>query len=65
MKLCRDYGRMNEEQRREIREQRFKDLVSYARQNSPYYRELYRNVPEDFTLADLPPVDKRTHGTLE
>ena len=60
MKLCRDYGRMSEDQRREIREQRFRDLVSYARKNSPYYRELYRNVPEDFTLTDLPPVDKRT-----
>ncbi|MBQ6592976.1 MAG: phenylacetate--CoA ligase family protein [Solobacterium sp.] len=60
MKLCRDYGRMSEDQRREIREQRFRDLVSYARKNSPYYRELYSNVPEDFTLADLPPVDKRT-----
>ncbi|MBO4818707.1 MAG: phenylacetate--CoA ligase family protein [Firmicutes bacterium] len=60
MKLCRDYDRMSAGKRDEVREQRLRDIVSYARENSPYYRELYKEVPDDFNLTDLPPVDKRT-----
>ena len=60
MWLCRQYDGMGPEQRRAIRERRLRELVAHARANSPYYRELYRDVPADFTLADLPPTDKRT-----
>ncbi|MCR4894389.1 MAG: phenylacetate--CoA ligase family protein, partial [Eubacteriales bacterium] len=60
MKLCRDYDRMDEGERKKLREERFRELVSYARENSPFYRELYRDVPEDFVLTDLPTTDKRT-----
>ena len=60
MKLCRDYDRMSAGKRDEVREQRLRDIVSYARENSPYYRELYKEVRDDFNLTDLPPVDKRT-----
>ena len=59
MKLCRDYEKTDAEARREIRERRLKELVEYARKNSPYYRELYRDVPPSFRLEDLPPTDKR------
>ena len=59
MKLCRDYGRMNSSQRREIQQKRLQELVSYARENSPYYKELYSKVPADFKLQDLPPVNKK------
>ena len=58
MKLCMDYGKMSADKREQIREQRFKNLVEYARENSPYYKELYKNLPSDFALTDLPPVNK-------
>jgi phenylacetate-CoA ligase len=36
-------------------------LVEYARHHSPYYRALYRDLPEQrWTLADLPLVDPAT-----
>lgn len=40
---------------------RFQEMVSFARANSPYYGELYRNLPE--TIADprvLPVTNKRS-----
>jgi phenylacetate-coenzyme A ligase PaaK-like adenylate-forming protein len=37
---------------------RMRDLVDYARKNSPFYKELYAGISEDFKLADLPPVTK-------
>ena len=59
MKLCRDYEKMTYGKRRDVREQRLYEIVSYAREHSPYYRELYKNVPGQFTLKDLPAVNKR------
>lgn len=60
MKLCRDYEKLSPEQREAVREQRLREIVDHARASSPYYRELYRDVPEDFSLADLPPTIKKT-----
>ena len=60
MKLCRDYEKMSPERQKEIREERLRSLVQHARTCSPFYRNLYRNVPKDFRLEDLPPVNKRT-----
>lgn len=38
---------------------RLADLVAFARQCSPYYRQLYRDLPEQITdLQHLPPVTK-------
>ena len=58
MKLCVDYKKMPADKRAQVRGQRFKDIVEYARENSPYYKELYKDLPADFTLADLPAVNK-------
>ncbi len=60
MKLCRDYDRMSPERREELRRQRLEALVEHARENSPYFRRLYQDVPGTFRLEDLPPTDKRT-----
>lgn len=60
MKLCMDYEKMSLEQRTAVREQRLRDIVNHARRNSPYYQNLYRDIPEDFSLADLPPTDKKS-----
>ena len=59
MMLCKDYEKMDPVQRQEIRSQRLQDIVTHARKNSPYYRELYRNLPETCDLKDLPPTNKQ------
>ena len=59
MLLCRSYDRLDDAKRQELRRKRLKELVTHARENSPYYRELYRDIPEDFELAALPATNKR------
>ena len=59
MKLCIDYQKMNEEDKRALSSSRLRALVTHARVNSPYYQKLYAHVPEEFTLEELPPTDKR------
>jgi len=42
--------------------ERFRAVVAYAREHSPFYRELYEDIPlsGEFSPTDLPPVDKPT-----
>ena len=60
MKLCKDYEKMGVQQREAVQRERLVALVKHARECSPYYGKLYENLPEDFQLEELPPVDKRT-----
>ena len=60
MKLCAEYEKMNTEERRALQARRLKELVEHVRSSSPFYRQLYRDVPESFELSDLPPTDKKT-----
>ena len=60
MKLCMDYKKLSIEQQREIQNKRLKEIVEYARENSPYYKKLYQDVPASFDITDLPTTDKRT-----
>ena len=43
------------------------ELVTHARTNAPFYRQLYTGVPEDPSLADLPVIEQEqfwhAHGT--
>ena len=41
-----------------LKRRRLKKLVDYAHKNSPFYRDLYAHIGDDFRLADLPPVTK-------
>lgn len=42
-----------------LQRQRFVEAVSYAREHSPYYRELYQDLPETVTnVTELPVTDK-------
>ena len=59
MKRCRDYQKMDAAGRAAIRDQRLSELVQYARLHSPYYAQLYSNLPETPALSALPPVNKR------
>ena len=55
MALCRKYDALGPADREALRQVRLREIVAHARENSPCYSRLYRDVPEDFTLADLPP----------
>lgn len=41
-----------------IQQDRMKELVRFARKNSPFYKERYQNISGDFSLEALPPVSK-------
>ncbi len=60
MKLCMDYEKMSEDKKQEIRRKRLEDIVKHAKKNSLYYKNLYKDVSENFKLEDLPPTDKKT-----
>lgn len=53
------YKFSSEKKRKEITNKRLHKLVEYARQNSPYLRELYKDLPENYTLQDIPIVTKK------
>ena len=47
------------EELKKVQNERLHALVDYARENSPYMRELYKDLPDDYTLQDLPATDKK------
>ncbi|MCR5166929.1 MAG: phenylacetate--CoA ligase family protein [Oscillospiraceae bacterium] len=51
-------AKLSREKTAVLQQMRLNMLVSYARANSPYYRHLYKDIGERFTLADLPVTDK-------
>ena len=59
-KMIRTYGgdRRPREKTAAVQKKRLASLVKYAGENSPFYRELYAGIGEDFSLTDLPPVSK-------
>ena len=59
MKLSRDYQKLDIGQREALRRQRLDEVVYWAKKMSPYYAKLYKDIADDFTLADLPAVNKR------
>ncbi|MEE1219747.1 MAG: AMP-binding protein [Ruminococcus sp.] len=50
--------KLSTQERLNLQQKRLNNLVSYAKKNSPYYAELYKNIGETFTLTDLPTTDK-------
>lgn len=58
IRLCKEAEALTPDDRANLRQERLKELVNYARHYSPYFKELYRNVKEDFTLTDLPMTNK-------
>ena len=51
-------GGLSGEDLARLQQRRLKTLVRYARKNSPFYRQLYAGIREDFRLEDLPAVSK-------
>lgn len=56
--LCYRDKKISDSEKTEIRAERLNRLVAYAKQNSPYYREHYQNIGENFNLSDLPATNK-------
>lgn len=59
MFLCWKYKNTNETKKARIRKKRFHKIVSYAKQNSPYYKELYKDIGDKLDISDLPPTNKK------
>ena len=58
MRLCKKYKKLSPNERQQVTQQRLHELVTYAREKSPYYQQLYKGLKTDYTLKDLPPVNK-------
>jgi len=58
IRLCKEAELLPPEARVNMRAERLKELVNYARKHSPYFKELYHDVKDDFKLTDLPPTNK-------
>ncbi len=41
-----------------VQKKRLNEVVKYARARSPFYRELYADIGEKYSLTDIPPVSK-------
>ena len=55
-RLIKEAEKLSRDELKELQNKRLKELVDYVRENSPYFKELYKDIPDDFTLADLPSV---------
>lgn len=58
-RLVKEGAEATPEERKRLQNERLHELVDYARENSPYLGELYKDIPDDYTLEDLPVLDKR------
>ena len=50
---------MSEAERTALQQKRLRELVSYVKENSPYFAELYKNVDENTTLSEMPVTNKK------
>lgn len=49
---------LSQEEIKKLQYKRLKQLVEYARNNSPYFKELYAEIGDDFSLEELPTTNK-------
>ncbi|MBQ4310900.1 MAG: phenylacetate--CoA ligase family protein [Oscillospiraceae bacterium] len=57
-KLVKDGFLATHAQRLEMQKKRLAELVEYARENSPYLKKLYKELPDNFVLTDIPIMEK-------
>ena len=51
-------NKTNESELKSLQEKRLKKIVKYAKQNSSYFNELYKDIEDNFKLEDLPVTNK-------
>lgn len=56
--LASRYKKYSPAKRLALQTERLRSLVGYARRNSPYFKDLYASLPDDYQLSDLPPTNK-------
>ncbi|MCB9482075.1 MAG: hypothetical protein H6680_09690 [Desulfobacteraceae bacterium] len=49
----------SDDKRKSLQEQRLESLVLYAAKNSNFFAELYKDIPKNFKLEDLPVTSKK------
>lgn len=59
VKIITEDEKISREERLSLQNRRLYELVEYVRKKSPYFKELYKNLPENYTLSDLPPTNKK------
>ena len=59
-RLVGEGSAVSHSERLKLQKQRLHQLVDYVRQNSPYFNKLYKDLPENYSLSDLPPTKKET-----
>jgi len=50
---------VSQEERTELQRERLRELIDYARNNSPYINSKYKNLKEDYSLEDIPASNKK------
>ncbi len=58
LRLCKQYTQMDIGEKAALQNRRLQEMIAFARENSPVYRELYRDIPKGAVLSTLPPVNK-------
>lgn len=58
MVKCYKYQNMEFNQRAMTQDDRLRSMVQYVRENSSYFKELYKDVKQHYELKDLPPTNK-------
>lgn len=58
LKDTNKYNKMLPKDRVQLRKKRLYDIVTYAKENSAFYKELYKDIPEHFVLADIPTTSR-------
>ena len=61
--LTRKADKMTEKQRKILQQARLRELVTYVRNNSPYFGDLYGDIPDDFD-KQLKELMKMGFGTV-
>ena len=57
--LVQEAKNISDAEIKKLQSERLTKLVNYARQHSPYFKELYKDLGETFTLEDLPITSKK------
>ena len=59
MLLTAQAGIMSREARENLQQKKLRELINYAKQNSPYFARLYRDIPSFTPLQQIPPTTKK------
>jgi phenylacetate-coenzyme A ligase PaaK-like adenylate-forming protein len=59
LKLVHDANSLSREAIAALQKERLAAIVAHARENSPFYQKKYAGLPDNPSLADLPPVGKQ------